>query len=88
MSALPAWLQSFSRGYAVLGIKAGQSPPSYSLGPDELNLAAKLTAALQQAAAAVEASPPEVVKKLEAAPNPEGVIRRIVARQRHGTTVR
>lgn len=77
LAALPAWLQSYAAGRDRLDIDA-LHPPSY---PFDTNggrqLAADLTAALDQVVEVVDRADARALEDLTGVPNPEGVIRRV-----------
>lgn len=79
LSVLPDWAASYKRGAAVLAIDPNR-PPAYRLSPAEQQLAAGITASLDQLAAGIEQAAkddPAVVRTLTDAPRPRGRLRRI-----------
>jgi predicted acylesterase/phospholipase RssA len=76
LSAMPAWLASYSRGRAALNIDPAD-PPSFQLSAAAQALALDLTNALDAASAVVANADPEALDQLTNSPRPPGMIRRI-----------
>ncbi|GAA4692790.1 hypothetical protein [Nocardioides conyzicola] len=77
LACMPAFLGSYARGRAALGIEP-DPPPSYPFNRTATRaLADELTEALDRAAAVVAAADSETLADLTGVPNPEGVIRRV-----------
>lgn len=76
LSVVPPWIASYAHGRSVLDVDPA-APPSYSLGSEEQELVADVTAALDALAAVVAGADPKVLARLVSAPNPQGALRRI-----------
>jgi hypothetical protein len=76
LAALPDWLASYARGRAALQVNPEQ-PPSYTLTEASRDLAAQITTALDHLADITANADDDAFAKLEEAPRPKGVIRRI-----------
>lgn len=76
LAAFPDWLASFRRGADVLAIDPA-TPPSYGMSTPVVEVADKITTALQWLGAELDAVDPAVLETLQREPNPGSVLRRV-----------